>query len=59
VLKADRGFNAGWLFPSQWGDAVVQGALRQQSVGSFFSTPLVVGGTVYVGSADANVYAIE
>ena len=30
-----------------------------QSVGSFFAMPLVADGTVFIGSADSNVYAIE
>jgi outer membrane protein assembly factor BamB len=57
VLSPDGRFNAGWLFTSSWGDATADGARRQQSVGSFFGTPLVVAGTVYIGSADSNVYA--
>ena len=32
---------------------------RQSRVGSFFSSPLVVGGTVYIGAADGRVYALE
>ena len=59
VLAADGRFNAGLLFASSWGDASADGARRQQGVGSFFSTPLVVDGRVYIGSADANLYAIE
>jgi len=59
VLAPDGRFNAGWLFTSSWGDATADGARRQQSVGSFFGTPLVVAGTVYIGSADSNVYALE
>jgi outer membrane protein assembly factor BamB len=59
VLAADGRFNAGLLFASSWGDASAEGARRQQGVGSFFATPLVAGGTVYIGSADANLYAIE
>ena len=47
------------LFASTWGDASADGARRQQGVGSFFSSPLVVDGTVYIGSADANLYAID
>ena len=47
------------LFPSGWHTAVAVGFDRQQSVGSFYSTPLVVGGVVYVGSADGRLYAIE
>ncbi len=59
VLGADGRFNSALLFASSWGDANAEGARRQQGVGSFFATPLVVDGTVYIGSADANVYAIE
>jgi hypothetical protein len=35
------------------------GAARQSALGSFFSSPLVVGRTIYVGSADGRVYAME
>jgi len=59
VLDADGRFNAGLLFPSTWGDATAEGARRQQGVGSFFATPLVADGTVYIGSADSRLYAIE
>ena len=59
ALTADGHFNSGWLFPSTSGDATADGARRQQGVGSFYSTPLVAQGTVYIGSADSNVYAIE
>jgi outer membrane protein assembly factor BamB len=59
VLTADKRFNAPLLFPSGWREATAVGADRQQSIGSFFSTPLVVGGVVYIGSADGNLYAIE
>ena len=59
VLGADGRFNAALLFASTWGDANADGARRQQGVGSFYSTPLVVDGTVYIGSADSKVYAIE
>jgi outer membrane protein assembly factor BamB len=59
VLSADGKFNSGWLYPSAWGDLSNDGTRRQDGVGSFYATPLVAGGTVYIGSADANVYAIE
>ena len=59
ALAADGRFNSGLLFPSAWGDANEEGARRQQGVGSFFSTPLVAAGTVYIGSADSRLYAIE
>jgi len=59
VLSADGRFNSGLLFTSSWGDASAEGARRQESVGSFFATPLVADGTVFIGSADSNFYAIE
>ncbi len=59
VLTADRRFNAPMIFVSNWHEATDVAQDRQASVGSFFSTPLVVAGVVYVGSADGNLYAIE
>jgi outer membrane protein assembly factor BamB len=59
VLTKDAHFNSALLFPSSWGDVDFQGAQRQQTVGSFFSTPLVRDRTVYIGSADGRLYAIE
>ena len=59
VLTADHRFNAPMLFVSGWHEATDVAQDRQASVGSFFSTPLVANGVVYVGSADGNLYAIE
>jgi outer membrane protein assembly factor BamB len=59
VLTAERRFNAPMLFVSSWHEATDVAQDRQASVGSFFSTPLVAGGEVYIGSADGNLYAIE
>jgi outer membrane protein assembly factor BamB len=59
VLTADRRFNAPLLYPSSWRDAPIVAADRQFSVGSIFSSPLVVHGTVYFGSSDGNLYALE
>jgi outer membrane protein assembly factor BamB len=59
VLTADKRFNAAWLFPSGWREATALGFERQQSVGSFFGSPLVLNGVVYIGSADGRLYAIE
>jgi eukaryotic-like serine/threonine-protein kinase len=59
VLTADGRLNSPWLFASNWQDAMVTGFERQSSVGSFFSTALVVGGVVYVGSADGRLYALH
>jgi outer membrane protein assembly factor BamB len=59
ALTADRRFNAPLLFPSGWREAPVIGTAAQFGTGSIFSSPLVVAGTVYVGSADGNLYALE
>jgi outer membrane protein assembly factor BamB len=59
VLTADRKFNGPMLFSSNWREGPMIANDRQASVGSIFSTPLVVGGTVYFGSADGNLYAVE
>lgn len=59
VLTPTRGFNAPLLFPNGWHDTMAIGAKAQFSVGAFFGAPLVVGRTVYVGSADGRVYALE
>ncbi|MFO1338366.1 MAG: PQQ-binding-like beta-propeller repeat protein [Burkholderiaceae bacterium] len=58
VLTSERGFNSAQLYTSSWHDAMAIGFSRQSSVGSFFSSPLVVDGTVYIGSADGRVYAL-
>jgi outer membrane protein assembly factor BamB len=59
ALTADRRFNAPLLFPSSWREAPILGSLAQFGTGSIFSSPLVVGGTVYFGSTDGNLYALE
>lgn len=59
ALTADRRVNGAMLFPSGWGDALYVQAQRQFSVGAVFSSPLVVDGVVYFGSADGWLYAIE
>ena len=59
MLTSNARFNSAFLFPSSWGDVSTLGAQKQQTVGSFFSTPLVADGAVYVGSADGRMYAIE
>jgi len=59
VLTSERKFNMPLIFHSAWREAPIVGADRQFGVGSIFSSPLVVGGVVYFGSADGNLYAIE
>ncbi len=59
VLTADRRFNSPMLSRSSWREAPIEAADRQFTVGSFFSSPLVVNSVVYVGSTDGNLYALE
>ena len=59
MLTADRRFNSPLLYASSWREAPIVAAARQASVGSIFSSPLVVGGTVYFGSTDGSLYALE
>ena len=59
VLDSQRRFNSPLLFSSNWREAPIVAQDRQLSVGSFVSTPLAVAGSVYVGSTDGAVYAME
>ena len=59
VLTADRKFNNPMLFRSNWREAPLVASARQDSVGSIYSSPLVMNGVVYFGSADGNVYALD
>jgi outer membrane protein assembly factor BamB len=59
VLTSDRKFNAPMLYTANWEGATLAAFDRQLSVGSIFSSPLVVGSAVYFGSTDGNVYALE
>jgi outer membrane protein assembly factor BamB len=59
ALTADRRFNTPMLYRSAAGDASIAGTVRQFGVGAFFSSPLVAGGAIYVGSTDGNLYALE
>ena len=59
VLTAERKFNNALLYHSGWREGPAIAADREFSVGSIFSSPLVVAGVVYFGSTDGNLYAIE
>jgi eukaryotic-like serine/threonine-protein kinase len=59
VLTAERRFDGPLNYSSSWHEQPLAAAVRQVGVGSMFSTPLVVGGVVYVGSTDGNLYALE
>jgi len=59
VLTADRRFNTPLLYSSAWRETPIMAAMRQFAIGAVFSSPLVVGGVVYFGSTDGNLYALE
>jgi len=59
ALDASGRFNGGLMFPSPWRESALGVVERQSRAGSFFSSPLVAAGTVYIGAADGRVYAIE
>jgi outer membrane protein assembly factor BamB len=59
VLTADRKLNAPMFFSSSWREAPMVGTERQFNIGAIFSTPLAMNGTVYFGSNDGNLYAID
>jgi outer membrane protein assembly factor BamB len=59
ALTADGRFNSQMLFHSNWREDTMIGVQRQNNTGAFYSTPLVMDGVVYVGSADGYLYALE
>jgi eukaryotic-like serine/threonine-protein kinase len=59
VLTADRKFNGPMIFTTSWREAATSGLDLQSTVGSFFSSPLIANGIVYVGSTDGNLYALQ
>jgi len=59
VLTSERRFNGPMLYRSNWREGPLVATGRQDSVGSIYSSPLVVNGVVYFGSTDGNLYAID
>jgi outer membrane protein assembly factor BamB len=59
VLTSDGKFNAPLLSYSSWREAPIVATDAQIRTGGVFSSPLVVGGVVYAGSADGYLYALE
>ena len=59
VLTAEGAFNGPMIYATDWREAAFAATELQFSVGSFFSSPLVAGGVIYVGSADGRLYALE
>ena len=59
VLTSERKFNEPFLFWSNWREAPLVANDQQIRLGGIYSSPLVVNGVVYFGSADGFVYALE
>jgi outer membrane protein assembly factor BamB len=56
--KADGTPNYEAAFSDFFYDDMVAGVEKMMSVGAILSSPAVVDGTIYVGSADGNIYAL-
>lgn len=59
LSKPDGGPNYEAAFKSDFYDDMIVGISRMHTVGPFLSSPVVSGKTLYIGSTDGNVYAIE
>jgi eukaryotic-like serine/threonine-protein kinase len=46
-------------FSSDFYDELIMGSYRMWSVGAIFSSPVIDGATVYFGSSDGNLYALQ
>jgi len=58
-VTGDRKFNVPFLFHSNWREAPIMATDQQIRIGGAYSSPLVVNGVVYFGSADRFLYALE
>jgi outer membrane protein assembly factor BamB len=59
VLTSERKLNQPLLFYSNWREAPLVATDREFGIGAIFSSPLVANGTVYFGSCDGFLYAID
>jgi eukaryotic-like serine/threonine-protein kinase len=59
VLTSQRKFNEPFFFRSNWREAPLVANDQQIRIGGIYSSPLVVNGVVYFGSADGFLYALE
>jgi outer membrane protein assembly factor BamB len=56
--KADGAPNYEAAFQSDFYDDIVSGVTKMMAIGTILSSPVVVERTIYVGSADGNLYAL-
>ncbi len=59
VLTSEGKFNGPMMYTTNWREAPVVANDRQNSTGSFYSSPLVAEGVVYAGSTDGYMYALQ
>ncbi len=59
ITNQDGTFNFGVLIPEGFYDDMVSGVGKILTVGTFLSSPAVVNNTIYVGSTDGYLYAIN
>jgi outer membrane protein assembly factor BamB len=52
-------FQSGRMYPDRTLDGMMIGMRTMFTVGSILSSPTIVGGVLYVGSTDGNVYALR
>jgi outer membrane protein assembly factor BamB len=59
ILTGDGKFNVPFFYHSNWREAPLVATDAQIRLGGIYSSPLVVNGVVYFGSADGSLYAVE
>ncbi|HEX4781649.1 MAG TPA: PQQ-binding-like beta-propeller repeat protein [Usitatibacter sp.] len=59
ALTAEGRINGPMLYRSSNGESNIVAGARQFAIGAMFSSPLVADNTVYVGSTDGFMYALE
>jgi eukaryotic-like serine/threonine-protein kinase len=57
--KPDGSPNYEAAFASSFYDDMIVGIAKMHTVGTILSSPVIAGDTVYIGSADGNLYALE
>ena len=58
-IDSNGKINSAALYPEATLDGMIIGLDRMYSLGSVFSSPVVVDGVAYFGSTDGNVYAVR
>jgi outer membrane protein assembly factor BamB len=59
LTKPDGGPNYEAVMPDAFYDSILAGVMRMMSVGAVLSSPVIDGDTLYVGSWDGQLYAIN